>query len=136
MRMNRKVLLLIMALHLVTFSYSQVKIKGTVVDSVSNNFLPYATIRVLNSYNDSLVHGTISNADGKYILENMNIGKYTLICSFIGFETKKIPIELKPKKNETIDIILTPSQALLKEVIVKGFSVKYKEQSLLSIKKC
>jgi|GEM_PF-2475084 len=126
--MNRQILLLILALHLVTFSYSQVKIKGTVVDSVSNDFLPYATIRVLNSYNDSLVHGTISNADGKYILENMNIGKYTLICSYIGFETKIIPIELKPKKNETIDIILTPSPALLKEVIVKGFSVKYKEQ--------
>jgi hypothetical protein len=117
-----------MALHLITFSYSQVVIRGTVVDSVSNDFLPYATIRMLQSKSDSLVQGTISNADGKYMIENINFGKYTLICSFIGFETKKIPIELKTKKNETLDIFLTPNSSILNEVIVKGFSVKYREQ--------
>lgn len=127
--MTKRIFIIILTLNLFIFSKSQVIIKGTVRDSVSNEILPYATIRVLNSLNDSLITATISNNEGKYIIHDLNYGKYIFVCDFIGFSKRKIQRELSKNNNfETLDIIMIPDSTILGEVEILGVSVKFKEQ--------
>ena len=65
---------------------AQIKINGYVVDS-SDEPVPFANIIFKGS-----IEGTISDENGKFYLETDNNYK-ELEVSFVGFETKLIPIQ-------------------------------------------
>jgi outer membrane receptor protein involved in Fe transport len=75
-----------------TVGFSQNKerlIKGEVVDSSSNEAIPYATILLKGKDSTSVIGGTTSNETGEFQIENKEGGTY-LEIKFIGFETKTI----------------------------------------------
>ena len=67
---------------------AQSGITGTVIDGDFNESLPFANIQVKETG-----EGITSDFDGKYFFE-LNEGTYTLIFSFVGYETKEIQILL------------------------------------------
>jgi iron complex outermembrane receptor protein len=69
-------------------------IRGTVVDSLSGKGVELATIALSIPGNDQIVTGTTSDADGKFIIQNVKPGKYQLAILFIGYSTKNISIEV------------------------------------------
>ena len=83
-------------------------ISGTVKDAKTGEQLIGATI-----YVKELKTGTVSNVYGFYSL-SLNSGNYTLIYSFLGYESIEKTINLKT--NYTINIELSPVQQSLKEV--------------------
>ncbi|NVN96106.1 MAG: TonB-dependent receptor [Bacteroidetes bacterium] len=58
-------------------------IRGVISDRITKTLLPGASIVLLNS---SPLIGTISNADGKFRLENVNVGRVSLKVIFMGYK--------------------------------------------------
>ncbi|HEK22396.1 MAG TPA: TonB-dependent receptor [Bacteroidetes bacterium] len=89
-------------------------LKGRIVEFESSQPLPGATVYIIETKK-----GMQTNADGYYLFNNLPAGKYTLQVSFIGYNTAKLPVEVKPGKEETFDVKLQGSNSL-SEVVVSG----------------
>lgn len=108
---------LFIALFICTISIAQNKgtISGVLTDKESNNAaLPFANV---------LIKGTNisvnTDIDGKYSL-NVNPGNYTVIFSFVGYETKEAPVTVKAGETVVINQVLSSGSYTLKDVVVKS----------------
>lgn len=98
------------------------KITGTVLDSASKETLPFVSIVLRNPKTKKDVAGGITEDNGTFKLQNVPIGKYNLLFSFVGYTTKSIPIEMTPKKPDAIlgKLTLVSNSTALEEVTVNG----------------
>ncbi|GGD48406.1 TonB-dependent receptor [Muriicola marianensis] len=64
--------------------------------------------------------GTSSDADGLYRIEKLEIGRYVLLASAIGFEPFSTEIDLTSDKDLVLDISLSPSVETLDDIVVSG----------------
>ena len=108
-------------------------ISGKVLDLEMNNEpLPFVNVYIKNSDD-----GSTTDFDGIYTI-NVQPGTYTLIFSFIGYETVEVN-NITVTEGETVtieDLILKPTEGLaLEEVVIKGSSRKESFQSLLGEQK-
>ncbi|MFA0965008.1 SusC/RagA family TonB-linked outer membrane protein [Roseivirga sp. BDSF3-8] len=87
-------------------AYSQVQVKGTVTEESGE---PVIGVQIQEQ---GTTNGTITDVDGGYTL-NVSEGA-TLIYSFIGFETQKIPVNGR----SVIDVQMTEDVQQLEEVVV------------------
>jgi len=62
-------------------------IKGKVIDSLDNNPLYGATIRI-----EGTQLGAKSNAEGMFSIDRLQMGNYTLLISYVGYALAKVPI--------------------------------------------
>ncbi|SHG69832.1 TonB-dependent receptor [Flavobacterium defluvii] len=119
---------LFIALFICTISIAQNKgtISGVLTDKESNNAaLPFANV---------LIKGTNisvnTDIDGKYSF-NVNPGNYTIIFSFVGYETKEAPVTVKAGETVVINQVLSSGSYTLKDVVVKSTANREKETALL-----
>src|SRR5690606_28851697 len=75
--------------------------------------------------------GTTSDSDGLYGFENLSLGSYTLIYSFIGYETQEIVVEVTENKVTTVNVPMGASAASLDEVVITTTTRKESELVLL-----
>ena len=99
------------------------KIFGSLYDAQTNQIIEYGNIVLFQTKDSSMVTGTISNKEGKFILDNISFGMYYIKFSFIGYATKFLDsIRLNPKSKE-IDLgkVLLDEQSIeLGNVLVTG----------------
>lgn len=89
--MRKKIVFLVFLVFYITNIYSQnSNISIKVCDSVSKKPLPYATVYLKNK-----LKGTMTNENGIAIFKNINNFTDTIICSYIGYKTRKIPLNIK-----------------------------------------
>ncbi|WET01034.1 TonB-dependent receptor [Flavobacterium sp. YJ01] len=120
---------LFIALFICTISIAQNKgtISGVLTDKDMNNDpLPFANV---------LIKGTNINVntdvDGKYSM-NVNPGNYTLVFSFLGYESVEAPVAVKANETVVINQALSSGSYTLKDVVVQATAVsKQKETALL-----
>ena len=93
-------------------SKAQFTISGTVAEK-SSTFLPGATVKLKNK-----ATGTTTDTQGKYVLSNLKSGNYTLIVSFVGYESIEKPIRLEA--DQVVNFNLSPALFLADEVIVRA----------------
>jgi len=96
-------------------------ISGIIINQASGKPIEYASIVLINIADSSISNGTISSADGSFILENIDKGTYHLRVYFIGYKTKIIEsIEITSRRiNLDLGTIqLMPSSIMLKEAEV------------------
>ncbi len=111
-------------------TYSQYGITGTVIDGDFNEPLPFANILVKETGD-----GVTSDFDGKYAIE-LSPGSYTLIFSFVGYETKEITNVNVSSDNYIInDIVLNSVAQGLEEVVVTVDARRNTESSVLEIQR-
>ncbi len=91
------------------FSFSQ--IKGTVTSSI-NAPLPVVNIFIENTY-----VGTTSNNEGKYELNIIKPGKYTVVFQYLGYKTLKKSITIT-KFPFVLDAQLNEEDISLNEVVI------------------
>ncbi len=98
------------------------KISGQLIDSLSNEVIPYATIVLTKSGKTKEINGVLTEDDGKFKMSELKMGKYDVSISFLGYNEKKLTeIELTGKKPD-VDlgkIPLTSTDYLLGEIEVK-----------------
>lgn len=88
-------------------------ISGKVLDARTSEALPFA-----NVYINHTTIGQATSADGSFKLDDITAGKWDLIVSFIGYNTKSVPITLTSGELRELTIFLTPSDIELQAVQV------------------
>ncbi len=97
------------------------RISGTVIDSVTQKPVDYATITLFRSTGKSPVSGILADEKGNFKLDNIHPGKYRIEVSFLGYATKVInPVETTPSKPDKSlgNVIVRSSAKALNEVTV------------------
>lgn len=101
-------------------------IEGTVIDSMTLNAVPYATVELLNSIDSTHVKYTITNTNGGFVLNEIGFGNYLLRISFLGYRKAIVPdieISLDSPSFKINKIKLHPDLKLLDEVVVVGYKL-------------
>ena len=116
--MKRLAFLAVFVAALTTFAQAQTTqtIRGQVTDVASGEPMTGATIMV-DGQTDM---ATVSDADGRFAIQKVPVGRHTIRVSFIGYE----PLELKEQllssgKEMVLDLKMTESISTLDEVVVK-----------------
>jgi outer membrane receptor protein involved in Fe transport len=101
---------------------SNAKISGTVTDSVTQKPVEFANVALTKTDSNSPIDGAVCDAKGEFTIARVPApGDYFVVVSFIGFDTKKIPVHVEEKDNKNIgSIIISPTPQILKEVTVEG----------------
>jgi outer membrane receptor protein involved in Fe transport len=99
------------------------KISGTIIDSVTNKPMDYATVSIFHSGGKAPITGVVTDEKGNFKLNDLPPGKYKLTFSFIGYPTKTIDPVIttlsKPDKNIGA-VKLAPDTKILNQVEVTG----------------
>ena len=104
------------------------KVTGTVIDGEFNEPMAFANILVKGT-----TTGTTSDFDGKYDIE-LEEGTYTLVFSFVGYNTKEITdVVVKSNDDTYIDVVLDTNS--LETVIITTTPNRNTESAVLDLQK-
>ena len=92
--------------------YAQNSLSGIITDATTGESLWEVSV-----YFPKLEKGSVTDEDGKFIINNLPEGSYDLIASYIGYQTYSTTITITVGDNEK-DIVLSPSAIEMDEVIV------------------
>ncbi|MBT3385643.1 MAG: TonB-dependent receptor [Prolixibacteraceae bacterium] len=113
-----KQLLFFLAFFLFTvnlYAQSAGSFKGQIINSETNEFIGNANIVV-----EGTNIGTISDREGNFEIKNLSPGQYQILISVVGFNTKKLSIQLPQKATEIFQVKLEPANKELGDVDVVG----------------
>jgi len=88
-------------------------IQGTVKSG--NKPIVFASVAVLNSR-----FGTSSDSEGKYIIEKLPAGKYTLMVSALGYSPVNRDFTIGENQELKLDLELIEASSTINEVVVSG----------------
>ncbi len=94
------------------------EIRGKIVDSETNNPLPYASILLAGTNS-----GTVSNLEGKFSFK-LEQGSYKLIIRYVGYRRDTITVSIPQDKN--IEIYLVKQAITLPDVLVTDEDPAYR----------
>lgn len=121
--------LLIICFFTLSFSYAQTgKVTGNVIDGEFVDPMAFANILVKGT-----TTGTTSDFDGKYEL-NLQEGTYTLIFSFVGYETKEIS-DVVVKADQVVNLDVTLNTNSLETIVITTSTKKNTESAVLNMQK-
>ncbi|PNQ73134.1 TonB-dependent receptor [Hanstruepera neustonica] len=121
-----KTILYLCFLSSVGMAFGQNTIQGTVTDAETGDSLSY-----VNLYIPHLEKGTTTNDSGNFTLEGIPSGSHTLVCSFIGYETKSINVNIPI--TESLSIALTPSAIEMEAVIISTPFHKLQSDNVMKV---
>ena len=98
-------------------------VTGTVTDEVSGDYLPGVNIVVMGTE-----IGTSTGSNGEFEIDVPSL-KETLVISFIGYQTREVPID----GQQTLNITLQPQVLLGDELMVVAYGVQRKSDVTGSI---
>jgi hypothetical protein len=121
--MKRKLMLLMTCLFIgIGLVNAQIsKVTGTVISEEDG--LPVVGASVLVK---GTTTGTVTDMDGKFVLENVPSSAKTLMISFIGLRTQEVAV------GRNLQIILKPDTETLDEVLLKIIRSKQKKFKIVS----
>lgn len=109
------------------FAQASGSIAGKLVDKdYDNEPLPFANIVIKGTSK-----GTTSDMDGLYEITNLEPGSYTVVFSFVGYETQEIPVTVEAGKVTTVNVPMGVGAAALDEVVITTTTRKESEVALL-----
>ncbi|WP_231425025.1 TonB-dependent receptor [Pedobacter sp. Leaf250] len=109
-------------------AYAQTgKISGTVTDKKTGETLIGVSVKIKGTNK-----GLSTDVDGKYLLQNLANGKYTLEFSYVGYQSKEVSdIEVKSPATTSLNVILSEASGQnLGEVVVKA---SFRQESVNSL---
>jgi outer membrane receptor for ferrienterochelin and colicins len=118
---NFLIILILFSEHLTAQTFS---ISGEVTDSLGNS-LTQVNIIVLETKT-----GAASDKNGKYFIENLKPGSYTLGFSIIGYQTESLPNITITDKPVTLNVVLREQPVESEQVIVTAGKYEQKISEL------
>jgi outer membrane receptor protein involved in Fe transport len=110
-------------------------ISGTVADSVSQTPVELANVILKAKGGDSIITATSTGADGKFQLSGIKTGEYDLHLSFIGYNTKLLPLNITGNL-QLGSVTLTSSAKNMGEAVVvsqKALITKTSEKTVYNV---
>ncbi|WP_299128222.1 TonB-dependent receptor [uncultured Winogradskyella sp.] len=120
---------LLVTLIFALFSYAQEtgSITGKLTDKDFNDDpLPFANVVIKGTST-----GTTSDIDGLYIFDELEPGAYTLVFSFVGYETQEIVTQVTAGQKTTLNVSMGASAAVLDEVVLTPVTARKESESAL-----
>ncbi len=111
---------------LITGAVSGQQFSGLVLDSITKQPVPFATVYVVELHT-----GATANSEGTFILSASVSGQVHLQISCIGYQTNLFQVDLSQDPNATF--LLLESHLQLNEVVVSGSSVKLQQENTVSV---
>ncbi|WP_233376800.1 TonB-dependent receptor [Maribellus sp. CM-23] len=105
-------------------------VKGTVIDAKTKETLIGTTVMLKETS-----QGTITDFDGNFLVQKVQAGKYTLLISFISYDSQELNIEVKPNEELTLNVALSPATLELEGVQVVAKANRESESMLLAEQK-
>ncbi len=99
------------------------KVFGSIVDATSGAEVMYASVAVISMRDSSIVGGALSDTKGKFLIQELPMGRLRLEITFIGYATQSLePFILNPMNPEYNAGVLRlkPSASKLKEVEISA----------------
>ena len=123
---------LVLFVTLYTFSQAKETLKGTVVEESSGKTFPGANVLIR-----SVKKSVITDFDGNFIISRLEVGKYDVEVSAIGFDSKIVTdVEVIAGEVTNITISLVEKKSVLDEVVVTKTRAKAESiKSLLAVQK-
>ena len=114
--MKRELVASATALFLVTAAFGQGKVAGSVTDGTTGE--PLIGVNVVI---EGTLQGAPTNADGDYVILNVRPGAYTLVFSYIGFQTKRVTdVAVSTGQTTRMDMELEEQMIEGEEIIVRA----------------
>lgn len=124
--MKFKLLFITLLLSFVGFAQTKGTVSGVLTDKESNNAsLPFANV-VIKGTNV----GTNTDENGKYAL-SIAAGNYTLVLSFLGYDTVEVPFSIAAGEKITINKALGSAGYKLEDVVIKSASASREKETAL-----
>ena len=109
---NRNILTLLCALFSLSLVAQNGTIAGKIIDKSNGEGLVGAAVQI-----EKTTNGVVTDIEGNFSL-SLPAGDYTLVMSFISYETAKIAVQVKANEVINITSILEETKGVLQEVIV------------------
>ena len=125
--MKKITLFFILIASITTYAQNNGSLIGKLIDLDANNEpLIFANILIKGT-----IKGTTSDFDGLYAISDIEPGTYTVIYSFVGYETQEIEVEIQENKDTEINVSMKASAASLDEIIISTTTKRESETALL-----
>ena len=125
--MNKLQLLLILFISAISFAQDTGSISGKLTDKDFNNEpLPFANVVIKGT-----TTGTTSDIDGLYMFEDLEVGSYIFVFSFVGYETQEIKVDIIANETATLNVVMGASAATLDEVVLETVTTRKESESAL-----
>lgn len=109
------------------FSQSNGAITGTVSDiALDNEPILFATIQLKNTSKS-----TLTNFHGNYEFTAIVPGNYTLVFSFLGYETIEVPVQVTPDKITSANGALRTKTLALESISMPAIAISEKRKTNL-----
>lgn len=103
-------------------------VRGFVHDKNDQSAISFANVVV-----KELKLGAITTKDGYFQINNVPAGNYILEITFLGYETQRIPIEVKAGKITTKKVYLEEASEVLDDVVVNARRQEMKTKVMTSV---
>lgn len=118
-----------------SFVFAQKNITGTLIDSLKNDGVPFASIGLLSLPDSVIVKGTITDETGNFKLDELKIGNYALRISAVGYLDKtvgNIHLDSSSSQKISLQIKLSTSSHTFNEVAVTAIkrTVEFKNNNI------
>ena len=125
--MKRNILVFLLFIPLFSIAQNTGSIVGKLIDKEYNDEpLAFANVLIKGT-----TTGTISDIDGLYSFEDLAPGPYTLVFSFVGYETQEINATVEAGKVTEVNVPMGASAASLDEVVITTTTRRESETALL-----
>ncbi len=104
---------------------------GSVVGKLTDKEFNNEPLAFANVLIKGTTKGTTTDFDGHYILESLSPGAYTLIFSFVGYETQEVNVQVVAGKVTEVNIPMGASAASLDEIVITTVTKRESETALL-----
>src|ERR1035437_5944833 len=104
------------------------RVYGTILDSVSNKPIEFATVTLLNVADSSIAGGNVTDDKGTFAIEGVPFGQFQLAITFIGYRTTKSDAFNISSQNNSINrgkIKIGSSSKTIKTFVVNGEKSDY-----------
>ncbi len=111
--LNPRRVAFVVALLLSTSAFAKGTLRGVVTDSLTSETLIGANVFLVGT---SL--GSASDLDGAYRIDGIPAGTYTLRVSFLGYQTREVPVSVEDGRTLIVDVTLAPDVILGDDIVV------------------
>lgn len=108
-------------------------IRGNLYDATDGAPVPFATVRLSPAGEDGAVRGTTSDADGFFSFSQLTPGDYTVVATFVGYDSTLAPVSLALENEiEYLRLLLPPAAVNLSAVQVSARRQRQREDIAVS----
>ncbi len=108
-------------------SSAQSSLTGNISTEDSNSPLDQVSV-----YIPQLEKGTVTGSKGEFVLNNLPLGTFKIVASFMGYQTYSSTITLT-MGTTTLDIVLSPSAIEMEEVILSTPFHKLQRENVMKV---